>query len=168
MRSIACKIIAAVMLATGARAFNATPLMSFFGTSAAFSWTATGNYYSTNYTEGGTNFTAVIWTNGSGTFVPASYDAQVSEQRAAESAATAARAAKLKALRDMYAGATAQLCQLAGLPVVRVLDMADIQTAAMPMLATDQAGLVNGLLTLLTNLEGKLTREDMSDALNRV
>jgi hypothetical protein len=109
-----------------------------------------------------------VWTPREKTDAEAAYDAQVSEQNAAESAATAARAARLKALRDMYAGATAQLCQLAGLPVVRVLDMADIQTAVMPLLATEQAGLVNGLLTLLTNLEGKLTREDMPDALDRV
>jgi hypothetical protein len=109
-----------------------------------------------------------VWTPREKTDAEAAYDAQVSEQNAAESAATAAHAAKVKALRDMYAGATAQLCQLAGLPVVRVLDMADIQTAVMPLLATEQAGLVNGLLTLLTNLEGKLTREDMPDALDRV
>ena len=109
-----------------------------------------------------------VWTPREKTDAEAAYDALVSEQNAAESAATAARVAKVKALRDMYAGATAQLCQLAGLPVVRVLDMADIQTAVMPLLATEQAGLVNGLLTLLTNLEGKLTREDMPDALNRV
>jgi hypothetical protein len=38
----------------------------------------------------------------------------------------------------------------------------------MPLLATEQAGMVNGLLTLLTNLEGKLTREDGTDALDRV
>jgi hypothetical protein len=46
--------------------------------------------------------------------------------------------------------------------------MADVQTAVMPLLATEQAGLVNGLLTLLTNLESKLCREDMLDALDRV
>lgn len=28
---------------------------------------ASGNYYSTNYTENGTNFTAIVWTNGIGT-----------------------------------------------------------------------------------------------------
>jgi hypothetical protein len=109
-----------------------------------------------------------VWTPREKTDAEAAYDAQVSEQNAAEAAAMAARTAKVQALRDMYAGATAQLCQLAGLPVVRVLDMADIQTAVMPLLATDQAGIVNGLLTLLTNLESKLTREDMPDALDRV
>jgi hypothetical protein len=73
MRSTACKIIFAILLATGARAFDATPLMSFFGASAsAFSWTATGNYYTTNYTEGGTNWYEVAWTNSSGTFTPGS------------------------------------------------------------------------------------------------
>ena len=114
--------------------------------------------------------TAIIrwWTPREKTDAEQAYDAQVSEQNAAEAAAMAARTAKVQALRDMYAGATVQLCQLAGLPVVRVLDMADIQTAVMPLLATEQAGLVNGLLTLLTNLEGKLTREDMPDALDRV
>ena len=35
-----------------------------------FSWSATGSYYSTNYTENATNFTAIIWTNGTGTFAP--------------------------------------------------------------------------------------------------
>ena len=35
-----------------------------------FSWVATGSYYSTNYTENTTNFTAIVWTNGTGTFAP--------------------------------------------------------------------------------------------------
>jgi len=109
-----------------------------------------------------------VWTPREKTDAEKAYEALVSEQNATDAAALAGHELKVKALRDMYAGATAQLCQLAGLPVVRVLDMADIQTAVMPLLATEQAGLVNGLLTLLTNLEGKLTREDMPDALNRV
>jgi hypothetical protein len=94
--------------------------------------------------------------------------AAMAAQRTANEAATAGHALKLKVLRDSYADATAQLCQLAGLPVVRVLGMADIQAAVMPLLAAEQAGMVNGLLTLLTNLEGKLTREDGTDALDRV
>jgi len=40
--------------------------------SSPFSWTATGSYYSTNYTEGGTNFSEVVWTNGAGSFSPSS------------------------------------------------------------------------------------------------
>jgi hypothetical protein len=109
-----------------------------------------------------------VWDRREKTDAELAYEARVAEQNATAAAALAGHAAKVTALRDMYAGATAQLCQLAGLPVVRVLDMADIQTAVMPLLATEQAGIVNGLLTLLTNLEGKLTREDMPDALDRV
>jgi fibronectin-binding autotransporter adhesin len=68
-RAIATAII--MLTCASARAFDASPLLAFYGTTASsFSWTATGSYYSTNYTEGGTNFTAVVWTNGSGTWVP--------------------------------------------------------------------------------------------------
>jgi hypothetical protein len=74
----------------------------------------------------------------------------------------------VQALRDAYAAATGQLCQIAGLPVVRVLTMAEIHDAVMPLLSGASAGMVNGLLTLLTNIEGKLCREDGSDALDRV
>jgi hypothetical protein len=109
-----------------------------------------------------------VWTPREKTDAEKAYDAEVALRQAAAEAATTARTAKLKALRDSYADATAQLCQLSGLPVVRVLGMADIQTVVMPLLATDQAGMVNGLLTLLTNLEGKLCREDGTDALDRV
>jgi hypothetical protein len=94
--------------------------------------------------------------------------AHAEAERAAQEAIVAAYAAKVQGLRDAYASATGQLCQLAGLPVVRVLTMAEIQTAVMPLLAGDSAGMVNGLLTLLTNIEGKLCREDGHDALDRV
>jgi hypothetical protein len=94
--------------------------------------------------------------------------AHAEAERAAQEAIVAAYTAKVQGLRDAYAGATAQLCQLAGLPVVRVLAMAEIQTAVMPLLAGESAGKVNGLLTLLTNIEGKLCREDGTDALDRV
>jgi hypothetical protein len=109
-----------------------------------------------------------VWTPREMTAEEAAEVAAMAAQRTANEAAMAGHALKLKILRDSYADATAQLCQLAGLPVVRVLGMADIQTAVMPLLATEQAGMVNGLLTLLTNLEGKLTREDGTDALDRV
>jgi len=89
-------------------------------------------------------------------------------ERAAQEAIVAAYTAKVQGLRDAYASATGQLCQLAGLPVVRVLTMAEIQTAVMPLLTGPNSGLVNGLLTLLTNIEGKLCREDGDDALDRV
>jgi hypothetical protein len=94
--------------------------------------------------------------------------AHAEAERAAQEAIVAAYAAKVQGLRDAYASATAQLCQLAGLPVVRALTMAEIQTAVMPLLAGESAGLVNGLLTLLTNIEGKICREDGHDALDRV
>jgi len=109
-----------------------------------------------------------VWTPREKTDAEQEADAQAAAQKVAYDAAMAARAADLQGLRDAYANATAQLCQLAGLPVVRVLGMAEIQTAVMPLLVTEHAGTVNGLLTLLTNLEGKLTREDMPDALDRV
>jgi hypothetical protein len=94
--------------------------------------------------------------------------AHAEAERAAQEAIVAAYAAKVQGLRDAYASATGQLCQLAGLPVVRALTMAEIQTAVMPLLAGESAGMVNGLLTLLTNIEGKLCREDGTDALDRV
>ena len=94
--------------------------------------------------------------------------AHAEAERAAQEAIVAAYTAKVQGLRDAYASATGQLCQLAGLPVVRVLTMAEIQTAVMPLLAGESAGMVNGLLTLLTNVEGKLCREDGHDALDRV
>lgn len=109
-----------------------------------------------------------VWTPRGKTDEEAARDAQLAEQKSANDAAMAAHAARVQGLRDAYAATTAQLCQLAGLPAVRVLGMAEIQTAVMPLLAGPNAGLVNGLLTLLTNLEGKLTREDMPDALDRV
>jgi hypothetical protein len=98
-------------------------------------------------------------------------EAMAADMQAAADAATAANAAyqaEVQALRDDYADATAKICQLAGLPVVRVLSMAEIQTVIMPMLSGESSGIVNGLATLLTNLEGKLCRKDGDDALDRV
>jgi hypothetical protein len=116
-----------------------------------------------DYTETATDYTEQEWA--------ARMDAIAADMQAAADAATAANAAyeaEVQALRDAYAAATGQLCQIAGLPVVRVLTMAEIHDAVMPLLAGASAGTVNGLLTLLTNLEGKLCREDGSDALDRV
>ena len=61
-----------------------------------------------------------------------------------------------------------KLCQMAGVPVVSVLTMAQVQSAVMPLLSGPNAAQVNGLITLLTNLEGKLCRLDGSDALDRL
>ena len=94
--------------------------------------------------------------------------AHAEAERAAQEAIVAAYTAKVQGLRDAYASATSQLCQLAGLPLVRVLTMAEIQTAVMPLLTGPNQGIVNGLLTLLTNLEGKLCGKDGEDALDRV
>jgi hypothetical protein len=116
-----------------------------------------------NYTETATDYTEQEWA--------AKMDAIAADMQAAADAATAANVAymaEVQALRDAYAAATGQLCQLAGLPVVRVLTMADIQTAVMPLLSGESAGTVNGLLTLLTNLEGKLCRKNGPDALDFV
>jgi hypothetical protein len=109
-----------------------------------------------------------VWTEREKTDAEKEQDAQETAQQAAAAQWQAEHTAKVQALRDAYAGATAQLCQLAGIPVVRVLDMAHIQPAVMPLLTGPNAGIVNGLLILLTNIEGKLTREDKCDALNRV
>jgi hypothetical protein len=116
-----------------------------------------------SYVETATDYTDQEWA--------AKMDAIAADMQAAADAATAANAAyqaEVQALRDAYAAATGQLCQIAGLPVVRVLTLAEIHEAVMPLLAGASAGTVNGLLTLLTNLEGKLCREDGSDALDRV
>jgi hypothetical protein len=86
----------------------------------------------------------------------------------AATAANAAHHAQIQSLRDAYAAATAQLCQLAGLETVRCLTLEQVQLAVMPLLSGESAGLVNGLIGLLTNLEGKLCREDGNDALDRV
>jgi hypothetical protein len=93
---------------------------------------------------------------------------QEAARQAAEATAQATHDATVQAYRDAYAGATAQLCELAGLEVCRVLTMSQVQEAVMPLLAGPNAGLVNGLLTLLTNVEGKLCRVDGPDALDRV
>ena len=86
----------------------------------------------------------------------------------AATAANAAHQARLQGLRDDYASATAQLCQIAGLEPVRCLTLEQVQQAVMPLLAGESAGLVNGLIGLMINLEGKLCREDGNDALDRV
>jgi hypothetical protein len=116
-----------------------------------------------DYTETATDYTDQEWAD--------KMDALAADMQAAADAASAANAAymaELQALRDAYAAATGQLCQLAGLPVVRVLTLAEIHAAVMPLLSGESAGTVNGLLTLLTNLEGKLCRKDDHDALDRV
>jgi hypothetical protein len=116
-----------------------------------------------NYTETAIDYTDQEWA--------AKMEAMAADMQAAADAASAANAAyqaEVQALRDAYAAATGQLCQIVGLPVVRVLTMAEIHDAVMPLLSGASAGMVNGLLTLLTNIEGKLCREDGSDALDRV
>jgi hypothetical protein len=116
-----------------------------------------------SFTETATDYTEQEWAE--------KMDAIAADMQAAADAATAANAAyqaEVQALRDDYADATAKICQLAGLPVVRVLTMAEIQTVVMPMLSGESSGIVNGLATLLTNLEGKLCRKDGDDALERV
>jgi hypothetical protein len=116
-----------------------------------------------NYTETATYYTEQEWA--------AKLDAIAADMQAAADAATAANAAyqaAVQALRNDYANATGKLCQLAGLPVVRVLTMDEIQTVVMPLLTGESSGVVQGLLTLLTNLEGKLCRKDGDDALDRV
>ncbi len=86
----------------------------------------------------------------------------------ANAAAAIGRQLRVQGLRDAYASATAQLCQLAGLEPVRCLTMEQVQQAVMPLLASEQADMTNGLISLLTNLEGKLCRVDGDDALDRV
>jgi hypothetical protein len=116
-----------------------------------------------SYVETATDYTDQEWAD--------KMDAIAADMQAAADAASAANAAyqaEVQALRDAYAAATGQLCQIASLPVVRVLTMAEIHDAVMPLLSGASAGMVNGLLTLLTNIEGKLCREDGSDALDRV
>jgi hypothetical protein len=116
-----------------------------------------------SYVETATDYTDQEWA--------AKMEAVAADMQAAADAASAANAAyqaEVQALRDDYADATAKICQLAGLPVVRVLTMAEIQTVVMPMLSGELSGIVNGLATLLTNLEGKLCRKDGDDALERV
>jgi hypothetical protein len=116
-----------------------------------------------DYSETATDYTEQEWAE--------KMDALAADMQAAADAATAATAAyqaELQALRDSYAAATGQLCQLAGLPVVRVLTLAEIHDAVMPLLSGASAGMVNGLLTLLANIEGKLCRKDGDDALDRV
>jgi hypothetical protein len=49
-----------------------------------------------------------------------------------------------------------------------VLTLAEIHEAVMPLLSGASAGVVNGLMTLLTNIESKLCRKDGDDALDRV
>jgi hypothetical protein len=87
---------------------------------------------------------------------------------AADADAAAAHQARLQGLRDAYASATAQLCQLAGLEPVRCLTLEQVELAVMPLLTGPNQGIVNGLSTLLTNLEVKLRAEDGKNALDRV
>jgi hypothetical protein len=94
--------------------------------------------------------------------------AEIATQAAAAQTAQTAQSNKVQSLRDAYADATMQLCTIAGIPVVRVMSMQQIQDMVLPLLTTEYAGQVNGLLILMTNLEGKLTREDGADALDRI
>ena len=94
--------------------------------------------------------------------------AQRQSDEAAAKTADDTRKATLSALQQAYRDATAQLCQLAGIAVVPVLAMAQVQAAVMPLLSGTNAATVNGLITLLTNVEGKLCRLDGNDALDRV
>ena len=101
----------------------------------------------------------------------AAQEAATAASQADADAATSANAAyqaEVQGLRDAYAAATAQLCQLAGLPVVRCLTMGQAQQAILPLLSGEHADTVNGIINLLTNLEGKLCRLDQTDALDRV
>ena len=91
-----------------------------------------------------------------------------SNRQAVATAAGIAKTNTILALRQSYRDTTAQLCQMAGVPVVPVLSMTQVQTAVMPLLSGQNAATVNGLITLLTNLEGKLCREDGNDALDRL
>jgi hypothetical protein len=103
---------------------------------------------------------------------PAEEIAAEQAQQAAQAQAVtdhmAAQAAKVQGLRDDYAATTAQVCQLCSIdPVVRCLTR---QQAAQAILAaSEEAKPTLALLsTLLTNLEGKLCREDGDDALDRI
>lgn len=109
-----------------------------------------------------------VWTPRERTDAEKAYDEQIAAQNQRAAEWIAEHTAKVQGLRDAYAAATAQLCQLAGLPVARVLTMDQVQQAVMPLLSGPNAGIANGLLTLLTNLEGKLKDEDRKDALDRV
>jgi hypothetical protein len=109
-----------------------------------------------------------VWTPREKTAAEQEADAQAVAQRAANDASTAAHAANVQALRDDYAAATAQVCQLCGItPVVRCLTR---QQALQVIVAAPEAAKTTLALlaTHLTNLEGKLCREDGKDALNRV
>lgn len=87
--------------------------------------------------------------------------------RQAQEAERQARESAIQSLRDAYADATGQVCQLCGLTPVRVLTMAQIQDAVLA--ASESAKPTLALLcTLLTNIEGKLLHLDGIDALDRV
>jgi len=79
-----------------------------------------------------------------------------------------AKTNRIRTYRDAYANGTGQLCALAGIPTARVLTMEQIQEAVMPLLSGPYAGMVNGILILLTNLEMKLTKEDGPNALDNI
>ena len=109
-----------------------------------------------------------VWTPREKTATERDADAQAAAQKVACDAATAAHAANVQGLRDDYAAATAQVCQLCGItPVVRCLTR---QQALQVIVAAPEAAKTTLALlaTHLTNLEGKLCREDGKDALDRV
>jgi hypothetical protein len=83
-------------------------------------------------------------------------------------AARAAHLAAVQALRDDYAAATAQVCQLCRIdPVVRCLTRQQA-AQAIQSAPSDAHTMLALLAAQLTNIEGKLCREDGNDALNRV
>lgn len=98
----------------------------------------------------------------------AAAQAEQDARNAAILAEQTAKTSRIQAYRDAYANGTGQLCALAGIPVVRVLTMEQIQEAVMPLLDGPYAGMVNGILILLTNLEMKLTKEDGPNALDNI
>jgi hypothetical protein len=109
-----------------------------------------------------------VWSEREPTEEEIAIDLRNKEERLANNSRIARTEALKQAYRDTYANATSQLCMLAEIPVVRVLDLVTIQTIVLPLLETEYAGRVNGILTLLTNLEMKLVRLDGEDALERV
>ena len=109
-----------------------------------------------------------VWTEREKTAEEIAAEEQVLAEEIAAKEQSLARVTKINEYREAYANATAQLCQLANIPIVRVLDMTTIQTIVLPLLAGENAGTVNGILTLLTNIEGKLCRLDGEDALERI
>lgn len=109
-----------------------------------------------------------VWSEREPTEEEIAIDLRNKEEQLANNRRTARTEALKQGYRDAYADATSQLCMLAEIPVVRVLEMETIRTIVLPLLETEYAGRINCILTLLTNLEMKLVRLDGEDALERV